>query len=40
MDDYTPPPADSYHSFLDYKVVEKADGFVRLEMTGFNQHRL
>ena len=39
MDDRTPPPADSYHSFLDYKVVEAADGFVRLEMTGFNSHR-
>lgn len=39
MSERVPPPADSYHSFLDYKVVEAADGFVRLEMAGFNCHR-
>jgi uncharacterized protein (TIGR00369 family) len=31
--------ADSYHKFLDYDVVESGDGFVRLEMTGFDRHR-
>ena len=40
MNDTLPaPPADSYHRFLDYKVVERSKGFVRLEMTGFNHHR-
>lgn len=31
--------ADSFHNFLDYKVTEAADGFVRLEMAGFDCHR-
>ncbi len=31
--------ADSYHKFLDYSVVESGNGFVRLEMTGFDCHR-
>ena len=38
-DTLSPPPADSYHTFLDYKVVERDEGFVRLEMTGLNHHR-
>jgi len=38
-DTLSPPPADSYHRFLDYEVVERSDGFVRLAMTGFNHHR-
>ena len=31
--------ADSYHKFLDYNVVESGNGFVRLEMLGFDCHR-
>ena len=35
MNDTLPaPPADSYHRFLDYKVVERDEGFVRLEIPG------
>jgi uncharacterized protein (TIGR00369 family) len=39
MNDSFAPDADSYHRFLDYSVVEAGDGFVRLEMTGFDCHR-
>jgi uncharacterized protein (TIGR00369 family) len=39
MDASVSPKADSYHRFLDYSVVEESDGFVRLELTGFDQHR-
>ena len=33
------PKAGSYHCFLDYSVVASDDGFVRLELTGFDRHR-
>jgi len=39
MNDSVSPKPDSYHRFLDYSVVESGDGFVRLEMTGFDRHR-
>ncbi len=39
MDSTAGQDADSYHSFLDYEVIESGDGFVRLEMTGFDCHR-
>ena len=39
MDDATARAADSFHNVLDYEVLEKADGFVRLAMTGHDCHR-
>lgn len=39
MDDATARAADSFHNVLDYEVLEKSDGFVRLAMTGYDCHR-
>lgn len=39
MDDSRGLPEESYHHFLDYSEIEAGDGFVRLEMTGFDCHR-
>ena len=39
MNDTVSPTAESYHRFLDYSVLESGDGFVRLELTGYDCHR-
>ena len=39
MDDTLGRGAANYHNFLDYTEIETGDGFVRLEMTGFDCHR-
>jgi len=31
--------ADSFHEVLDYRIVTREDGFVRLEMTAYDCHR-
>ena len=39
MDDAQARAMDSFHNVLNYDVLEKSDGFVRLAMTGDDCHR-
>jgi len=39
MDDAEARAANSFHNVLDYDVLERADGFVKLAMTGHDCHR-